>query len=109
MARMAHSPAAGNPVARWMADDSFRPRPPDLAVFRYKGMIWILPFFGLIAVAVGFGTLFGFKGADVAGHVIVPVACWAVATVEWLIIVGTAVRIPAGVPVVPHILAPHLP
>jgi hypothetical protein len=79
-----------------------------MAVYRYKGMVWLLPFFAGIPLVVMVSGLFTLRGADVAGHVIVPLICWVIAIVEWLIVVVTAVRVRPDGLVIDNVLVRHV-
>jgi hypothetical protein len=85
--------AGNNPFARWLADDSFPPRPPDRAVYRYKGMIWILPVFLAVVLALTLPILATRRTTEVAAYVLLPVFMWAAFTLLWLGVVTTAVRV----------------
>lgn len=86
----------GNSVARWMRDDSFRPRPPDLAVYRYKASIFaallLLPSLLIICLVI----LVNPYHDQVAGYVIAPVIMWIATSSAWLWTVTTAVRVRPG-------------
>jgi hypothetical protein len=97
-----------NRFARWLADDSFPPRRPDLAVYRYKGMIWIGPPFLAVALAIGLPTLATRGGTEVGVYLGVPVFMWIVVAMAWLQTVTTAVRVRADCLVLDNWLVRHV-
>jgi hypothetical protein len=97
-----------NRFARWLADDSFPPRPPDLAVYRHKGMIWIGPPFLAVVLAVGLPILATDFGTAVGGYVLAPVFMWVASAMMWLNTVTTAVRVQADCLVLDNWLVRHV-
>lgn len=103
---MTSAPRAKNRFARWLADDSCPARPPDLAVYRYKGMTWALPLFALIPVGIAVDNMVKFR--SVGFHVVMPIFCWLVTIVIWQVVVGSAVRVRAGALVIDNLLVRHV-
>lgn len=86
--------AGGNRFARWLANDSFQPRPPDLAVYRYKGMIWFGPVFWAACMAFGLPILATLSPSrDFGGYIGAPIFAWAATSVVYLVTVTSAVRV----------------
>jgi hypothetical protein len=101
--------AGNNRFARWLADDSFPPRPPDRAVYRYKGLIWFLPVLLAVELAVGVAILVTLRlPRDFAGYVGLPIFLWASTAAVWLGTVTTAVRVPADCLVVDNAVVRHV-
>lgn len=90
---MDRSQAVANPVARWLANDSFRARPPDLAVFRYRSMA-LLPYpvcmAGLCFVVT---WMISTPAVYVSDHVALPIVAWVLGCVPYLFWAGLAVRV----------------
>ena len=97
-----------NRFARWLGDDSFPPRPPDRAVYRYKGMIAVGPPFLAVALAIGLPTLATQGGTEVGVYIGVPVLMWGAVTLVWLNTVTTAVRVRADCLVLDNWLVRHV-
>jgi hypothetical protein len=98
----------GNPVARWLADDSYRPRPPDLAVYRYKGMLWFLVVLWAVAEIVMLSILAMLRPAEVGGYVGLPIFAWVGMCGTWLMVVVTAVRVRADNLVIDNWVVRHV-
>src|SRR5579864_3120663 len=98
----------GNPVARWLADDSFRPRPPDLAVYRYKGMLWFLVVLWGVSEIVMLSILATLRTTEVGGYVGLPIFAWAEMCATWLGVVVTAVRVRADNLVIDNWVVQHV-
>ncbi len=105
---MARNPIVGNPVARWMAEDAGRARPPDIAVFRYKGMIAFPVLIGVPVLVTMVAVLIGLNGEAVAEHAITPVVGWAIATLGWLGVAVTAVRVRPDGLVIDNMMIRHV-
>jgi hypothetical protein len=103
------SQAGRNRLARWLADDAFSPRPPDLAVYRYKGMIWILPVFGVAFLSVNLPILATLSpGREFGGYVGIPAFGWGAASIGWLVTVGTAVRVRPDALIIDNMVVRHV-
>jgi hypothetical protein len=100
--------SGGNAIARWLADDSFRPRPPDLSVYRYKGMLWFLAVLAAVCEIVMLSILATLRPTEVGGYIGLPIAAWAGMCVTWLIVVVTAVRVRADKLVIDNWLVRHV-
>ena len=100
--------SGGNPVARWLADDSFPPKPPDLAVYRYKGMLWFLVVLWGVSEVVMLSILATLRPTVLGGYVGLPIAAWAGVCVTWLIVVVTAVRVRADSLVIDNWVVRHV-
>lgn len=101
--------AGGNWLARWLSDDSFSPRPPDLAVYRYKGMIWFLPLFGGACIATCLSILATLSpGRDLGGYVGIPIFAWAGISLGWLAVVTSAVRVRPDALIIDNMVVRHV-
>lgn len=98
-----------NPFARWLADDSFPPHGQDIAVFRYKGMIWGLPIFGAVCLTVVLSILATLRPArDFGGYVGIPIFAWAATSIGWLVTVTSAVRVRPEALIVDNMVVRHV-
>jgi hypothetical protein len=104
---MTSSPMATNPVARWLADETGRARPPDLALFRSKSLL-LMSVFVVIPLVVVIAVLVTLKRPDPAAHVALPLACWLAATLGWAISVRSVVRVRPGGLVIDNVLVRHV-
>lgn len=103
------SQASGNRLARWLSDDSFSPRPPDLAVYRYKGMISVVPLFGVIFLSLAPPVLATLSpGRDLGGYVGFPIFAWAATSIGWLVTVGSAVRVWQDALIIDNMVVRHV-
>jgi hypothetical protein len=100
--------ASRNPVGRWIRDDSFRPRPPDLAVYRYKASILPVLLFLPLLLIIWLVILADPYRDQVAGYVIAPVIMWNMASSAWLWAVTTAVRVRPGALIIDNGVIRHV-
>jgi hypothetical protein len=79
----------------------------DLAVFRDKSWNAILFFTGIAFLTMGI-ALFRIRPPDLAGHVIIPLVAWALAVLNWLLLVVAAVRVRADGVVIDNLVVRHV-
>jgi hypothetical protein len=95
---MNHGQAAANPVARWIAHDSFPARPPDLAVFRYRAMALFPAALCAVGLVMVVTWIISTPAAQVSDYVALPIVAWWLACLEYLLWARLAVRVrPDGV------------
>ena len=103
------SQVGGNRLSRWLADDSFSPQPPDLAVYRYKGMISVVPLFWVICMGLVLPILASLSPSrDFGGYVALPILASAATSIGWLVTVGSAVRIRQDALIIDNMVVRHV-